>query len=157
MDHKNYLEFRRLTLVEPPSLYYMLLFIAIILIAALAVSIGAYLNVFNYESYTVVEYFFVCLAVLIICLYRLSRERALIHDNGNLEIFGNYKHTITPITDITQVHFGKWHTICGNVIVIKLELKNGKVIKLLLKENEQFLAELKKHNSNIIIPELPVV
>lgn len=156
MDHKNYLEFKRLTLVEPPSLYYMLLFIAIILIAALAVSIGAYLNVFNYESYPVVEYFFVLLAVLIICLYRLSRERALIHDNGNLEIFWNYKHTITPITDITQVHFGKWHTICGNAIVIKLELKNGKVIKLLLKENEQFLAELKKHNSNIIIPELPI-
>lgn len=157
MDHKNYLEFKRPTLVEPPSLYYMLLFIAMILIAALAVSIGAYLNFFNDESYPIVEYFIAWLPISIICVYRLSRERALIHDNGNLEIFRNYKHTITPITDITQVHFGKWHTICGNVIVIKLELKNGKMIKLLLKDNEQFLAELKKHNSNIIIPELPVV
>lgn len=156
MEHKNYLEFKRLTLIEPPCLYYMLLFIVITLTAVLAVSVGAYFNAFDYQSYPIVEYFIVCMAILIICLYRLSRERALIHENGNLEVYRNNKHTITPIQDITQVHFGKWPTICGNAIVIKLELKNGKVIKLLLKENEQFLSELKKHNPNLIIPELPI-
>ena len=64
---------------------------------------------------------------------------------------------ITSIQSLLSQTLHKCHTICGNAIVIKLELKNGKMIKLLLKENEQFLAELKKHNSNIIIPELPVV
>lgn len=161
MENKNYLEFRRLTLVEPPCLYYLLVYIIIILSWILCVTVGKYLyhQVFPQEpsDLTAIESYFIFLTIATIFFIRRTRERALIHDNGNLEVYGLNHHTTTPITEIKQVHFNKRRTICGNAIVIKLELKNGKVIKLLLKENEQFLAELKKHNSNIIIPELPVV
>lgn len=155
MDHKNYLEFKRLTLVEPPCLYYLLVAILVVLSWIFAIAIVEL--VFPNDFLTAIELIIIQSAVGLFFLLRQSRERALIHDNGNLEVYGLNQHTSTPIAEIKQVHFKKRFTICGNAIVIKLELKNGKVIKLLLKENEQFLAELKKHNSNIIIPELPVV
>ena len=155
MEHRCYIEYKRLALVEPPCLYYLLVAILVVLSWIFAIAIVEL--VFSNDFLTAIELIIIHSAVGLFFLLRQSRERALIHDNGNLEVYGFNQHTSTPIAEIKQVHFKKRFTICGNVIVIKLELKNGKVIKLLLKENEQFLAELKKHNSNIIIPELPVV
>ncbi len=56
MENKNYLEFRRLTLVEPPCLYYLLVYIIIILSWILCVTVGKYLyhQVFPQEP----SYFF---------------------------------------------------------------------------------------------------
>lgn len=158
MEHKNYLEFKRLTLIEPPCLYYTLSFMALLIGIVLATLIILYLRSIGMmdSGLTVTELLFINITICAILLYRQSRERALIHEKGTLEVYGFNYHTTTSITEIKQVHFKKRFTICGYVIVIKLELKNGKVIKLLLKENEQFLSELKKHNPNLIIPELPI-
>jgi len=154
MEHKNYLEFKRLTLIEPPCLYYLLMSIIIILSWIFAIAIVEL--VFPNDFLTAIELIIIQSAVGLFFLLRQSRERTLVHNNGDLELYGIHKHVIIPIVEIKQVHFKKRFTICGYVIVIKLELKNGKVIKLLLKDNEQFLSELKKHNPNLIIPELPI-
>ena len=156
MEHKNYSEYKRLTLVEPPYLYYSLLYIITILAIIVAVLSVNYFHYEEIDPQKAVISFFIFFIVETSVIIRLSRERALIHDNGNLEVYGLYNHKITPISTIKQVIFKKRYTICGKVDVIQLKLAEGEMPNLLLKDIEHFVLELKKYNPTITIPELPV-
>lgn len=157
MEQKKYSEYRRLTLIEPPCLFYILMYTITILVVFIVVACMFFLPTAGNNDTSTEWVLLTFLIIFIHSVYRHSRERALIHSNGKLEVYGYYKHQDIPIKNINQIHFKRRWTICGNVLVIVLELNNKNTIELLLKDNEQFLEELKSHNPNIIIPELPLL
>ena len=155
MERKSYSEYRPPTLISPRKLAYF--FDCIInIIASFISACVVYLLMPNI-------YIITCLFVTLIITgsyytYRSSKERTLIHDNGYLETFlGRFRHKMISIGDIKQVHLKKRWTLYKNYIILILELSNGKKLPICIQDNEQFLAELKSHNPNIIIPELPVL
>jgi len=160
MERKSYIEYRRLTIIEPPCLYYILLYIATILASVFSVLFVALLCfiLFNKTSILLTTTgLFSALIIFLYSAYNHSRERVLLHKNSVLEVYWNYRHHMIPISSITQVSYKKQWTICGNFIVLVLHYNNSRKVEILLKETKEFLAELKKHNPNIIVPELPEI
>lgn len=98
MEHRCYIEYKRLALVEPPCLYYLLVAILVALSWIFAIAIVEL--VFPNDFLTAIELIIIQSAVGLFFLLRQSRERALIHDNGNLEVYGLNQHTSTPIAEI---------------------------------------------------------
>jgi hypothetical protein len=159
MERKSYTEYRRYTPVEPPSLYYLILSVIVILVAVF-INGTCYLvsdtdSSTDFLLYAIIE----SVALLYFFPYKMSHERTLIHHNNDIiEIFlFNRKHQTIPISEISQVSYVKRWTLCRDIIILVLETTQNKKVKLMLKENKEFLAELKKHNPNIIVPELPEI
>ena len=160
MERKQYSEYRPKLLIEPPKAYYAVCCIVWLLMIILVYSLAYLCDLYYLDSL----YSYVLLAIIAGVfgtyeVYRISRERALIHDNGKLELFyGKYFHKVVSIAEIKQITFRcPWNIYGINFIVLVLELQNGKKIKFQVKETKEFLAELKKHNPDIIIPELPEI
>lgn len=155
MERKSYSEYRPPTLITPPKLCY---FIDIV-INVIASFIGACV------FFLVVSNIYITICVFVLWIItgsyytlRSSKERTLIHDNGYLEtFFGRFKHKIISIGDIKHIYIKKRWTLYKNYIILILELSNGQKMPICIQDNEQFLAELKSHNPNIIIPELPLL
>lgn len=160
MERKSYIEFRRYTPIEPSKLYYVILFGAVIFAVIFSVFFIELIQIlFNCDSEsTWIDSLIFLLVFYLYIAYRTTRERVLVHDNGTLEIYQTYKHYTIPISSIEQINFKKQFSIYySDIIILRLETTQNKKIKLMLKETKEFLAELKKHNPDIIIPELPEI
>ncbi len=160
MERKSYIEFRRYTPVEPSKLYYVILFGAVIFSVIFSVFFVELIQIlFNCDSEsTWIDSLIFLLVFYLYIAYRTTRERVLVHDNGTLEIYQKYKHYTIPISSIEQINYKKQFSIYySDIIILILETTQNKKIKLMLKETKEFLAELKKHNPDIIIPELPEI
>lgn len=160
MERKSYIEFRRYTPIEPSKLYYVILFGAVIFAVIFSVFFVELIQIlFNCDSEsTWIDSLFFLLVFYLYIAYRTTRERVLVHDNGTLEIYQTYKHYTIPISSIEQINYKKQFSIYySDIIILRLETTQNKKIKLMLKETKEFLAELKKHNPDIIIPELPEI
>jgi hypothetical protein len=160
MERKSYIEFRRYTPIEPSKLYYVILFGAVIFAVIFSVFFVELIQIlFNCDSEsTWIDSLIFLLVFYLYIAYRTTRERVLVHDNGTLEIYQTYKHYTIPISSIEQINFKKQFSIYySDIIILRLETTQNKKIKLMLKETKEFLAELKKHNPDIIIPELPEI
>ena len=160
MERKSYIEFRRYTPIEPSKLYYVILFGAVIFSVIFSVFFVELIQIlFNCDSEsTWIDSLIFLLVFYLYIAYRTTRERVLVHDNGTLEIYQTYKHYTIPISSIEQINYKKQFSIYySDIIILILETTQNKKIKLMLKETKEFLAELKKHNPDIIIPELPEI
>ncbi len=160
MERKSYIEFRRYTPIEPSKLYYVILYGAVIFAVIFSVFFVELIQIlFNCDSEsTWINSLIFLLVFYLYIAYRTTRERVLVHDNGTLEIYQTYKHYTIPISSIEQINYKKQFSIYySDIIILILETTQNKKIKLMLKETKEFLAELKKHNPDIIIPELPEI
>ena len=160
MERKSYIEFRRYTPIEPSKLYDVILFGAVIFAVIFSVFFVELIQIlFNCDSEsTWIDSLIFLLVFYLYIAYRTTRERVLVHDNGTLEIYQTYKHYTIPISSIEQINYKKQFSIYySDIIILRLETTQNKKIKLMLKETKEFLAELKKHNPDIIIPELPEI
>ena len=160
MTRKNFTEYQRMTPIEPPSLYYLLLSIIVILGVIFANGICYFLfmtyNIFITIT-DIILYILIDSAIMLYFFpYKMSRERTLIHQNGIMEIFPfNHKHQTIPISEISRIFCKTRWTLCGDTVILVIETTYKKKIQLVLKENKEFLVELKQYNPKIIIQNLP--
>lgn len=163
MERKQYLEYRPKLLIEPPILYYAIFcFVRILVTIITWTSCYLFYNIYLGSESGINIYILLIIIGVIFAfyeVYKISHERVLIHDNGKLELFfGKYFHKVVFIANIRQISFKRpWNIYGVNFIVLVLEMQNGQKIKFQVKEPKEFLAELKKHNPNIIVPELPEI
>lgn len=159
MERKSYTEYRRFIPIQPSKLYYFILFSIVVFACVFAVFAIELIKMLTNSDFTStwVEALLLILIFYLYITYRTIHERVLVHDNGILEIYAKNRHYTIPISTIKQIDYKKRLFICIDVIILILETTQNKKIELMLKENKEFLAELKQHNPNIIIQELPEV
>lgn len=160
MTTKKYTEFNTPRIIKSPLIYYPLGLLIILFIVFL-------INVFSCFVNSTSDYlgFFEKDIILIVGLFYLGVVRprfgkARIYQNGILEVLfiGIHMKETINITDIKRIQLHKqWSLAYGNTIELQLECTNSKHTSLRVSDCEQFLTELKKHNPNIIIPEVPII
>lgn len=158
MERKNYSEYLAPRLIKSTFVHCLLGVILILLIYVIITSITCLImSDYDYIS-DLKRDILLIVGIYYLFIIRPRLSRALIHDNGDLEIlfYNNFYRQNIAIKDIMRVHFQRNSSIIyGETIEIQLYLIDGSRPKLCVKDIEPFLKELKKHNKKIHIPEIP--
>ncbi len=160
MEHKSYSEYKPPFIITFPYIYYPVG--ALILSFVYLILIGVFCLLYSDCNYiqNITNNIILLIGLFYLCVVRPRLGRVRIHTDGHLEIlfFGTKHHQKISVSDIRKIDIHRnWSVIYGDSIVLLLSMKKGKTSRICIQDNEQFLAELKSHNPNIIIPELPVL
>lgn len=160
MEIKSYTEYRPPYIITSSVMYYLLGTIILLLIFIIHIGILCWISSdYNFiDNLTKNIVLFIGLHYL--CIIRPRLARTLVHTNGYLEILfmGNSFLKKIAINDIKRIEIKKnWSILYGDAIILLLTQANGSLSRICIKENKDFLTELKRYNPNIIIQEIPII